>query len=153
MIVFDLKCARPGHVFESWFASTAAFEDQRARGLIACPFCSSTKVEKAVMAPNVGSKGNQVAASPVAAAKPAEPSAEDVKTFLTTMAKAQSEMLKSSQWVGSDFDANARAMDAGEIDKVSIHGEATPQQAKALIEDGIGVLPLPFPVVPPRKRN
>jgi hypothetical protein len=62
-------------------------------------------------------------------------------------------MLSKSEWVGRDFDSKARAMDAGEIDKATIHGEVSKDEAKALIEDGIGVMPLPFPVVPPSKRN
>jgi hypothetical protein len=153
MIVFDLQCAQAGHVFESWFSSSAAYEEQRVRGLIACPLCGSIDVEKAVMAPNVVAKGNQARVSPVATAMPAEPTADEVKAFLKTMATAQSEMLKSSEWVGSDFDAKARAMDSGDIEKSSIHGETSLKQARALLEDGIGVMPLPFPVIAPRKRN
>jgi len=61
MIVFDLKCGQ-GHVFEAWFGSSAAWEGQRAAGLVACPMCGSAEVEKAVMAPNVGAKGNQAPA-------------------------------------------------------------------------------------------
>ena len=63
MIVFDLKCNSAGHVFEAWFGSSEDYEAQRSRGLVQCPFCADPDVEKAVMAPHVGAKGNQVAAS------------------------------------------------------------------------------------------
>ena len=154
MIVFDLKCVGSGHVFEAWFVNSDAFVAQQQARQVACPYCGDTEVEKAVMAPRVGAKGNNTnanAAFPVA--KPAEPAAEEVKTFLAKIAQAQADILKTSQWVGRDFDTQARAMDSGEIDKSSIHGEVSPEEAKALIEDGIGVMPLPFPVVPPSKRN
>ena len=59
MIIFDLKCAPQGHVFEAWFGSTDDYEAQRARGLVSCPLCGSAEVDKAPMAPRVGAKGNQ----------------------------------------------------------------------------------------------
>jgi hypothetical protein len=156
MIVFDLKCAE-GHVFEAWFANSGAFEDQRARALVACPFCGGTDIAKAVMAPNVAAKGNQrarsadAATTPVVSTPPGDPA--EVKRALAAMARLQAEALAKSEWVGRDFDRQARAMDDGEIDRKTIHGEVTPDEAKALIEDGVGVMPLPFPVVPPAKRN
>ncbi|MFM7028806.1 MAG: DUF1178 family protein [Chakrabartia sp.] len=152
MIVFDLKC-RDGHVFEAWFANSKAFEDQKGQGLLACPLCGAAEVDKAVMAPNVAAKGNQRAAAPLPAQTKAEPAPAEVKALLETLAKAQAALLEKSEWVGQDFASKARAMDAGEIDASLIHGQTTPQEAKALIEEGIGVLPLPFPVVPPEKQN
>jgi hypothetical protein len=153
LIVFDLKCAR-GHVFEAWFASSSAFEEQKRGGLLACAICDDGAIDKAPMAAHVGAKGNVSPASSFAPmAAPAEPSAAEVKALLGAMAKAQSKMLACSDWVGRDFDRKARAMDAGEIDKAAIHGEVTPAEAKALQEDGIAALPLPFPVIPPEKRN
>jgi hypothetical protein len=153
MIVFDLKCGAE-HVFEAWFASSDAYADQRARRLISCPFCGSSDVTKAVMAPNVSAKGNRatpVAPVPIASGAGDEPA--QMQKMLETLAKAQSEMLTKSKWVGRDFDKKARAMDAGEIDHATIHGEVTRAEADALIDDEIAVLPLPFPVVPPSKRN
>lgn len=151
MIVFDLKCSAANHVFEAWFASSDAYEDQRSRKLLACPICGSDDVSKALMTPNVGAKGNRQIAVPVA--KSAEPSATEIKVALSALAKAQAEALKDSTWVGRDFDSQARAMDAGEVDHSRIHGEVSPAEAKALIADGIGVLPLPLPVIPPRQTN
>jgi hypothetical protein len=153
MIVYDLKCAN-GHVFEAWFGSSVAYEEQKGRGLLACAICDDVSIEKAPMAANVPAKGNaaqQQRLEPVAA--PAEPGAAEIKEFLGVMAKAQSKMLETSDWVGRDFDRKARAMDAGEIDRATIHGEVTRAEAEALQEDGITAMPLPFPVIPPEKRN
>ena len=151
MIVFDLKCDARGHVFEAWFGSSSAFDDQKARGLLICPLCGDTAVTKALMAPNISAKGNSQSVIPLA--KPAEPDAGEVKAMLSALAEAQSKVLKTSTWVGRDFDKQARAMDAGETDKTSIHGEVSKAEAKALIEDGIGVMPMLLPVVPPEQCN
>lgn len=150
MIVFDLKCAH-GHVFEAWFGSSAAYEEQRTSGMIACPMCGIADVAKAVMAPNVGAKGNRAAAPATPAA--AEPPPEAVKAAIAALAQAQAKMLENSQWVGVAFSERARAMHLGEEAHAPIHGQATPEQAKALIDDGVPVAPLPLPVVPPEARN
>jgi hypothetical protein len=65
----------------------------------------------------------------------------------------QAEAIKTSTWVGKDFERQARAMDAGDVDQAQIHGQATPEQARAMMEDGIGVMPLLIPVIPPEERN
>jgi hypothetical protein len=72
---------------------------------------------------------------------------------MESMAKAQTKALEKSKWVGKDFDRQARAMDAGDAETSTIHGEVTKDEAISLIEDGIAVMPLPFPVIPPEKRN
>ena len=146
MIVFDLKCGNAGHVFEAWFADSGAYADQKARNLLLCPICGDTDVGKALMTPNIGAKGNRQAIVPVAK----EP---DGKAMLAALAKAQAAALENSTWVGDQFDSKARAMDAGEIKQASIHGQVTRGEARALIEDGIAVSPLPFPVIPPDQRN
>ncbi len=153
MIVFDLQCDG-GHVFEAWFGSSGDYTDQQKRGLLSCPVCGVSGVQKAVMAPNVSAKGNRGssgAALPVI--KEEGPSPGEVKALIAALAKAQTELLSNSQWVGRDFDQKARAMDAGEIDKATIHGEVSPKEAQALIDDEIGVVALPFPVVPPNEQN
>ena len=140
MIVFDLKCGA-AHVFEAWFASSQAFEEQRDRGLIACPLCGDHTVEKAVMAPNVAAKGNAVA-------EPAR-----IKALLAEIATAQGRALEGSRWVGRRFADTARAIHAGEAAEEVIHGQATAEEAKALIEDGVPVAPLLVPVAPPETLN
>lgn len=161
MIVFDLRCGT-GHVFESWFGSSAAFEEQRVAAMIACPICGDTAVTKAVMAPNVGAKGNQRPAPrpEVEASAPAmppvpmpEPPPEIVKAAMAELAKLQAKALEGSQWVGGSFAKRARAMHEGEEEHAPIHGQATAVEARELIEDGVTVAPLPFPVVPPEARN
>lgn len=143
MIVFDLRCGA-GHVFEAWFGSSADYEAQRGKALIACPMCGDTGIDKAVMAPNVAAKGNQRAA---VAGKP------DPKQLMAALAQAQAKMLEGSQWVGLAFADKARAMHLGEEAHASIHGQASVEEARALIEEGVSVAPLPLPVVPPEQRN
>jgi len=142
MIVFDLKCGG-GHVFEAWFGSSSDYADQQARGLVDCPICSDRAVEKAVMAPAVAAKGNMRAdVSPAA-----------MKAAMAALAAAQAKALEGSQWVGGAFANRARAMHAGEEDHAPIHGQATIAEAKALVEEGVSVAPLPLPVVPPDACN
>ena len=78
MIIFDLKCAPQGHVFEAWFGSSEDFEAQKAGGLVSCPLCGSGEVDKAPMAPAVGAKGNRAEGLPP----------EQMKALLGAMADA-----------------------------------------------------------------
>ncbi len=145
MIVFDLRCDC-GHVFEAWFGSSAAFEDQRATGLVACPVCGGTDVGKAAMAPNIGAKGNRGAVAPVT------PEAA-MKAAVQALAAAQAKSLASSEWVGTGFADRARAMHDGSEPEAPIHGQATRDEARALVDDGVPIAPLLVPVVPPAARN
>lgn len=157
MISFDLRCAG-GHVFEVWFRSSADYEGQRTGGYILCPICGDREVEKAVMAPAVGAKGNRRTAQPMpqrdAAAVPmampgdAVPD-ERVRALVSALAQAQAEALKSSQWVGASFAEKARSMHYGEIDHAPIHGTTSPQEARAMLEEGVAVAPLLVPIAPP----
>ena len=174
MIVFDLECRTSGHKFEGWFGSSDDFASQQARGLVTCPVCGSAEVDKALMAPNLARKGNQRSGvEPVraAAASPAEseparndavgaPQAmagprltpEAVK-MLRAVAAMQAEALKTSRWVGNSFAEETRAMHYGEKDTVQIHGQATAEEARDLIEEGVAIAPILFPVVPPGEAN
>jgi hypothetical protein len=165
MISFDLGCSG-GHVFEVWFRSSADYEDQRARSLIACPTCGDQHVSKAVMAPNVAVKGNRKSTAPLpvpAATPPVSPAAPvmaaapeipaPVRAMMMAVAAAQAEALPRSRWVGDRFAEEARALHAeGKGDEL-IHGQTTPEEAEALVEEGLPVLPLLVPVVPPEARN
>lgn len=142
MIVFDLKCAT-GHVFEAWFGSSADYDAQQARGLVSCPLCGDATIEKAVMAPNVAAKGNQ---SP-----DVTPAA--MKAAMAELARMQTAALKDSTWVGRDFASQARAMHVGVQEQATIHGQATPAEARALAEEGVPVAALPLPIVPPEQTN
>jgi hypothetical protein len=156
MIVFDLECRDNGHRFEGWFGSSDDYARQQERGLVTCPTCGSADVGKAVMAPAVGRKGNQL---PAPSAKPAEkkPMAAGLPpkaaAMLRTIATMQAEAIKNSTWVGDKFADDARAMHYGEKDHALIHGQATPDEAQELLEEGIGVAPLLIPVVPPEQAN
>ena len=151
MIIFDLKCSPQGHVFEGWFGSSGDYEAQQAKGLVSCPICGSAEVSKAVMAPAVGAKGNRSSAAPAPELLGGDP--EAVKKVLAALAAEQKRVLAHSEGVGDRFADEARAIHLGEAEARSIHGRATRAQAESLIEDGIPVAPLPFPVVPPGDEN
>ena len=164
MIVFDLSC-HDGHRFEGWFGSSADYEDQRSRGLLSCPLCGSGAVSKAPMAPAVPAKGNnrqEVLAPATPAQAPNQvpnqvmanaPMPPQMQKALAALARAQTEALKHSTWVGDKFAEETRKMHYGERDETPIHGQASFAEAKALIEEGVPVAPLPFPVAPPEKLN
>lgn len=157
MIVFDLHCTG-GHRFEGWFGSSADYADQQARGLLACPSCGSAEISKAPMSPAVPAKGNARQEVLPPEALPQQqlantPLPPKVQKALAALAKAQAEALKNSTWVGDKFAAETRKMHYGERDEAPIHGQATLAEAKALIEEGVPVAPLPFPVAPPEKLN
>ena len=133
MIVFDLQCRDGGETFEAWFRSNCDYEEQRGGGLVQCPFCQSANVEKAPMAPRLPRKGS---GSPLA-----------------RLSAVQAELLKDSRWVGDEFTDTARAMHSGEMPPQQVHGSATLDQAKSLVDDGIPVAPLPLPVIPPNQVN
>jgi len=147
MIVFDLRCAS-GHVFEAWFGSSDAFEDQRGRGLLSCPICGASDIGKAVMAPNIATRGNVQAPASVETPSPAV-----MKAAMQALAEAQRKALEKSEWVGSAFADRARAMHVGDADPAPIHGQATVGQAKELADEGVPIAPLPFPIVPPDAVN
>lgn len=140
MIRYDLKCA-DGHAFEAWFPSSADYDDQADRGLVMCSHCGSQKVEKALMAPRVPAKGNQKGEQPNAEPMlSAGPNAEIEKK----LADLRAEVEKTSDYVGDQFAAEARAMHVGDKEHRPIYGEATKDDAKSLVEDGVPVAPLPF---------
>lgn len=133
MIVFDLRCEDGGDVFEAWFRSSADFERQAKRGLVQCPVCQSTRIAKAPMAPRVPPKS------------PDSP--------LARLAAAQAKALEKSEWVGERFAEEARAIHVGDSKARPVHGHATAAEAKALLDEGIPVAPLPLPVLPPNQVN
>ena len=156
MIVFDLCCSAGDHRFEAWFASSEGFADQQERGLIACPVCGDADVRKAVMAPRVGAKSNQMTSGapvPAPVADDSGPGPEIVRKILADLAAKQAEMLPRSRWVGRDFANAARAMHEGRAAEDLIHGQASPEEAQALHEDGIAAIPLLVPFVPPEAAN
>lgn len=152
MIQYSLKCA-DGHQFDSWFQSASAFDKLQAAGHVACLVCGSEKVKKALMAPRVTT--SELAADPKNQTKP--PVAEKPALSApgseaeTAIAKLKEHVEKNSDYVGKDFASEARAMHDGDTPERAIWGEAKLEDAKALVDDGIPVAPLPF--VPTRKSN
>jgi hypothetical protein len=148
MIRYALACQQ-GHAFESWFQSSAAYDQQAKRGLLSCPVCNSVKVEKAIMAPRVtgtdngGDKpppteaGVLEAPSPVAMLSPQE------RDFRKKLKELREHLVKNADYVGRQFPEEARRMHYGEIEHRSIYGEASPDQARELHEEGIEFHPLP----------
>lgn len=160
MIAYDLICKAGSHRFEGWFGSSADFDKQRLGGLLSCPVCGDPSVDKAVMAPNVGRKGNQAPALPgknetdeaVAVANmPAMPA--EMVEMIGKLAEMQAKMLEKSDWVGDRFADEARAIHYGDAPDRIIHGSATIEDARDLHEEGISVAPLPLPFVPPDAKN
>lgn len=173
MITFDLHCAS-GHGFEGWFSSSTDYDEQKLKGLLRCPYCDDENVEKSLSVPNVGRKGNQasvrknvpalttedVAAGEkaggennVAASTNVTDAPQELAAMMVKLAEIQKEVLKDSQWVGRKFADEARAIHYGETESRQIHGETSPQEAEALVEEGISIAALPLPIVPPEAKN
>ncbi len=144
MIKYALKCSQ-GHQFEGWFQSAGAFDDLLGRGLTSCVECGDTTVEKALMAPRVQTepKGNLPAKASVPAAAPTGTDL-NVSPQEEAVAKLRAHVEANSDYVGSSFAEAARDMHDGVTKPRAIHGEAKVEDARALIEDGVPVLPLPF---------
>ena len=155
MIVFTLRC-RDGHEFETWFRDGAAYERQARRGLVACPDCGSTEVEKAVMAPRLGRssksdpvpRDNQSTAAPESPAAPPAAAAPDrpptPAEFRRALQVLRNYVETNCENVGKGFADEARRIHKGEAKARGIYGDATPAEAEKLAEDGIEVAALPW---------
>jgi hypothetical protein len=158
MIRYTLRCERD-HAFESWFQNSSAYDSQTRRKLVTCPVCNSSKVEKAIMAPRIVSKkGRDKAAPSPAPVAPAEaPAAESTPLLMAQerelrakLKELRDHIVKNADNVGERFPNEARKMHYGDIEHRPIYGEASPDEARALIDEGVEVSPLP---VLPDDRN
>ena len=162
MIRYSLRCERD-HAFESWFQDSSAYDAQVKRKLVSCPVCSSVKIEKAIMAPRIVGKKGRERAEPVPTAPtpiaPAEIPAAATSTPLmmaqerelrAKLKELRDHIVKNADNVGEKFPNEARKMHYGDIEHRPIYGEASPDEARALIEEGVEVSPLP---VLPDDRN
>ena len=164
MIRYALACDK-GHEFESWFQSSAAYDAQAKRGLVACPLCGSDKVEKALMAPrltrtdktarsaepiNVEPAGADAAPAAAAVKAPVAIMSDREREFRSKLKELRAHLTKNADYVGQKFPEEARKMHYGETEHRSIYGEASADDAKALHEEGIEFHPLP---VLPDERN
>jgi len=140
MIRFSLRCAK-AHDFESWFASGAAYHTLRNSGHVTCPVCGDAGVEKALMAPAVSVAASHPA--PAVADRAASPAPPDA-ALAAKLQALRKHVEANSDYVGLKFAAEARAMHLGDAPERPIHGEAKIADARALIEEGVPVAPLPF---------
>ena len=146
MIRFALKCTND-HSFESWFQSSSAFDSLKAAGMVTCPACQSSDVEKELMAPRVTASRKKAAApvEPSVQAPAPQPMSSTTDPEVEKAIKAlRDHVEKNSDYVGGDFAKEARAMHDGDKPHRAIYGEAKPDDARKLLEDGVPVAPLPF---------
>ena len=158
MIRYALRC-EGDHNFESWFQDSAAFDTQVKRKLVSCPVCNSVKIEKAIMAPRIAGKKGRETAPPPPAPAPASAATETAPTPLlmaqerelrAKIKELRDHIVKNADNVGERFPNEARKMHYGEIEHRPIYGDASPDEARALIDEGVEVSPLP---VLPDDRN
>jgi hypothetical protein len=160
MIRYNLVCAK-GHEFESWFAGSAAYDRQAKRGLVECPICGSAKVGKALMTPRLARSGKSSPAAPAApetaaretaaahapaasgAAAPVAVISPQEQELRTKLKELREHLVKNADNVGQRFPEEARKMHYGEKEHRSIYGTASPDDARALHEEGIAFAPLP----------
>ena len=154
MIHYQLQC-RQAHGFDGWFNDSASFEKQAKRGLIECPECGDTEVERALMAPALAKRNAVPVSVPVEA--PAAPArAQAVATeakvaagrlpaqMLAALQRMRADVEKNCDYVGANFADQARAMHRGEIESRGIYGESSEEQAESLAEEGIAVAKIPW---------
>ena len=159
MICYTLRCEHD-HSFESWFQSSSAYDSQVRRKLVTCPVCGSSKVDKAIMAPRVVSKkGRDRNPAPEPVTTPPTETTQQAPAPLimaqerelrAKLKELRDHIVENADNVGERFPNEARAMHYGDIEHRPIYGEASPEEAKALIEEGIEVAPLP---ILPEDRN
>jgi hypothetical protein len=156
MIRYALRCERD-HTFESWFQSSSAFDSQVKRKLVTCPVCGSAKIEKAIMAPQIVSKKRRESTAPAPAQTSDAPLPGPTPLMMSQESKLRAKLkelrdhiIKNADNVGDSFPNEARKMHYGEIEHRPIYGEASADEARALIDEGIEVSPLP---VLPEDRN
>lgn len=165
MIRYAARCEGGGHEFDGWYKDSAAFDRLARAGLIECPSCGDTRVSKALMAPAVVSSRRRAAAEPVAPPPQPQPTAAQTSPvpappppptdsraaagpmpaqLVAMLQRMRAEVEKSCDYVGPRFASEARKMHEGEIEHRGIYGEATPEEAEALREDGIAVSRIPW---------
>jgi len=148
MIHYQLRCGQ-SHGFDGWFKDSAGFERQAKRGLIECPECGGTDVQRALMAPALARRGSLPAPipteeGPAQAAVPEKAVARLPAKMLAALQRMRAEVEKNCDYVGPAFADQARAMHRGEAEAKPIYGEATDEQAESLADEGIAVGKIPW---------
>ena len=139
MIHYDLICDK-GHAFDGWFRNSAAYDEQAAPGFVTCTDCGSAKIEKQMMAPGIPVKSNRKSEAKSVVAGPADPRLAELLEMVRTMRKHVEE---NAEYVGDRFAEEARKIHYEESEQRGIYGQTSPDEAKALVEEGIAVHPLP----------
>ncbi|MDM7932037.1 DUF1178 family protein [Tabrizicola sp.] len=151
MIRYSLRC-KDGHRFESWFQNAAGFVALQTSGQLACPLCGGAEVEKELMAPSLRPARQRDGENDAAGQPTAPPDLSAPGTEIeAAIAALRKQIAENSEYVGMNFAAEARRIHAGAAPERAIYGEARPEDARSLIEDGLPVAPLPF--LPTRKVN
>lgn len=145
--VYDLACGQ-GHLFEGWFGSQEDYADQQARGLLQCPLCGSTQIERRLSAPRLNvsgaTTGDRGAADVVTSGSPQAALATSEGQALQAEAlRRMREFVRSMDNVGPRFAEEARRMHEGDLPDRPIRGTATPEERQSLADDGIGIMPIP----------
>ena len=150
MIRYALRC-ECGHTFESWFQSSTAYESQHKRRLVTCPACNSAKVEKAIMAPRLASKSTKAVSNPEPAIAPDLPAAAsplamapEAQELAAKLRELRAHVEKNAENVGRQFPHEARKIHYGDSEQRAIYGQATAEETRSLIEEGVEVMPLPL---------
>ena len=140
MILFDLVCDE-GHGFEGWFPDSKAFDQQRKKGIVECPACGGTKVQKALQAPAVSTSRKKEAVT----------AKRQMAAALNMLQEVRREVEANSDFVGNNFAEEARKIHYGESKKRDIHGQTTPDEAKELSEEGVDFTAVPWVDLPENK--
>ena len=143
MIRYALNCDQ-GHEFESWFPSSSAYDKQAKRGLLSCPQCGSGKIDKAIMAPRLSGTHRETLPEAAAPKNPVAMLSPQEREIRTKLKELRDHLTKNADNVGQKFPEEARKMHYGEIEHRSIYGEASPEEAKGLADEGIEFHPLPI---------
>jgi hypothetical protein len=157
MIHYDVRCSA-GHEFDGWFKDSAAFDKQSKRGLVECPVCGDRRVERGLMAPALAKRQNSRAEAVEPSAVPAAPPGDSAApamhasgplpaNLIAKLREIRTQIEQNCDYVGPKFADEARKIHRGESDKRNIYGEATPDQAEALADEGIEFANIPW--VPP----
>ena len=154
MIRYSLRCEHD-HAFESWFQDSSAYDTQVKRKLVSCPVCGSHGIEKAIMAPRIVGKKGRESSAPASAETGAATTSTPLlmaqeRELRAKLKELRDHIVKNADNVGESFPNEARKMHYGEIEHRPIYGEASPDEARSLIEEGVEVSPLP---VLPDDRN
>ena len=134
MIHYSLVCDK-SHKFDGWFSNAAAYDGQKARGLVTCPICLTTAVDKALMAPSIARSGAEKVSLSIG-----HPQHQQLRDAMMAL---RNKVTSEADYVGDKFAEEARKIHFKEVDQRGIYGEATKEEVAALVEDGVDFMPLP----------